>query len=319
MAETCQPDPGASRIVGRVMATAPPIPAPTTDHHMAPVDWAMLALPGVIWGASFYFIAVGLEAFEPGLIAPLRIIFGFLTLLAIPSSRVRIPRADLGRVALLGVVWLALPLSLFSFAEQHVSSSVTGMLNGATPLFVATVATVIARRPPPHRQILGLLVGFAGIVLIALPTLGEGSSSAFGVALVFLALGCYGLSLNIAAPMQRRHGALPVVLHSQAVAIVLTAPFGIASIGESSFAWHSALAVLALGGLGTGVAYALAARNAGRLGSTRASVTTYLIPGVSLLLGLVLRDEKVAALAVAGSAIALVGAYLTNRAPRPSV
>jgi drug/metabolite transporter (DMT)-like permease len=80
----------------------------------------------------------------------------------------------------------------------------------------------------------------------------------------------------------------------------------------------SALAVLALGALGTGVAFALATRNAGRLGSTHASVTIYITPGVSLVLGVALRSEKVAALAVVGAAIALLGAYLTNRVPRPS-
>ena len=72
---------------------------------------------------------------------------------------------------------------------------------------------------------------------------------------------------------------------------MLTTPFGIAVLPESSFSWHSALAVLALGVLGTGAAYVLAAANVGRLGSTRASVSTYLIPVVALVLGVVLRDE----------------------------
>ena len=143
-------------------------------HVMQPADWVRLALPGVIWGSSFYFIAEGLDSFEPALITPLRVLFGLLTLLAFPAARAPIDRGDRPRIAVLGVVWLAVPLTLFPFAEERVSSSVTGMLNGATPLFVATVATMLARRPPPGRQLVGLLVGFAGVVLIALPTLDEG-------------------------------------------------------------------------------------------------------------------------------------------------
>ena len=217
---------------------------------------------------------------------------------------------------MLGVVWLAVPLTLFPFAEQHVSSSVTGMLNGATPLFVAIVATMIARRPPPAHQLVGLLVGLAGVVVIALPSLDKGSSSGLGVGMIFAALACYGVALNVARPLLLRYGALPVICRAQAVALVLTAPFGVAALPASSFSWHSALAVVALGVLGTGAAYVLAAMNVGRLGSTRASVTTYLIPAVALGLGVVLHDEEVAALAIVGSLMALLGAYLTNRSPR---
>jgi drug/metabolite transporter (DMT)-like permease len=187
------------------------------------------------------------------------------------------------------------------------------MLNGATPLFVAAVASGLAHRLPPRTQLVGLLVGFVGVVLIALPSLGEGGSSVFGVGLILVALSCYGVALNVAVPLQRRHGSLPVIARAQLVALVVTAPFGVAALPASSFAWHSFLAVLALGALGTGAAFALATTNAGRLGSTRASVTTYIIPVVSLLLGVLLRDEPVAAIAVVGSAIALAGAYLTNR------
>jgi drug/metabolite transporter (DMT)-like permease len=68
--------------------------------------------------------------------------------------------------------------------------------------------------------------------------------------------------------------------------------------------------------LGTGAAYVLTATNVGRLGSTRASVTTYVIPVVALVLGVALRDEDVAVLATVGSIVALLGAYLTNRTQR---
>lgn len=280
---------------------------------MSARDWLALAAPGVIWGSSFFFIAEGLETLQPGLITPLRILLGWVTLAAFPAARAPIPRADRGLVAVLGVVWLAVPLSLFPFAEQHVSSSVTGMLNGATPLFVATVASFLARRPPPRHQVVGLLVGFAGVVLLALPTLGSGSSSGFGIALVVAALCCYGVALNLAVPLQQRHGALPVIWRAQAVALVLTAPMGLGALGDSTFTWQAAGAMVALGALGTGAAYVLAATNAGRLGSTRASVTTYLIPVVALILGVIIRHEQVAVLAVAGSGVALAGAYLTNR------
>ena len=103
-----------------------------------------------------------------------------------------------------------------------------------------------------------------------------------------------------------------------AVAGLILTPFGVAALGGSTFAWGSALAVAVLGAFGTGLAYVLMASNAGRYGSTRASSTTYLIPAVSLGLGVAFRGEDVHAIAIVGSAVALGGAYLVNTAVRPA-
>lgn len=283
------------------------------DYRMGRSDWLLLLMPGLIWGSSFFFIAEGLDAFQPALITPLRVLFGFLALVALPQSRKHIPIKDLPSIALLGVFWIAIPLSLFPFAEQHVSSSVTGMLNGATPLFVIAVASMVHKSFPHRNQVFGLLVGFCGVLLIAIPTANKNSSSAFGVTLIMCALCCYGIALNLAVPLQQKYGALPVVVRAQAVALILTAPFGIAAIPSSSFAWHSLFAMVALGVGGTGIAHALFTTLAGRVGSTRASVTNFIMPVVALFLGAIIRDEVVAGLSLVGCGVALAGAFLTNR------
>jgi drug/metabolite transporter (DMT)-like permease len=292
-----------------------PAPAPE-DIALAPQGWVLLALPGLIWGSSFYLIAEGLDAFSPYLITWLRIGFGMCVIVSFPASRRPIPGASWSPIAVLAVVWMAVPLSLFPLAEQRVSSSATGMLNGANPIFTAIVAAAIVRSLPPARQLIGLAVGLLGVVLIAIPSWSQGSSSAGGVLMILAALVCYGIALNIAGPVQRQLGSLPVIGRALAIAFVLTAPFGIATISDSEFAWGSAAAVAVLGAFGTGIAYVLMASNAGRFGSTRASSTTYLIPGVSIVLGITFRHEQVEWIALAGSAIAVSGAYLVNTASR---
>lgn len=291
-------------------------PIAPDDVHLHGRDWLALALPGLIWGSSFFLIAEGLEAFDPFLVTWLRLLFGFAVIAATPAARVRVERTEWPRLVMLAIVWMAVPLSLFPFAEERVSSSVTGMLNGANPVFTAVVASLLVRRLPPGRQIVGLAVGVVGIVLIALPSWSEGSSSAVGVVMILAALVCYGIALNVAAPLQRRLGGLPVIGRCLAVAGLMLTPFGIAALGGSSFAWGSAVAVAVLGAFGTGLAYVLMASNAGRYGSTRASSTTYLIPAVSLGLGVAFRGEDVHAIAIVGSAVALAGAYLVNTAVR---
>ncbi|HYB94487.1 MAG TPA: DMT family transporter, partial [Vicinamibacterales bacterium] len=154
------------------------------------VDVALLVVPGAIWGASFLFIAEGLTAMAPNGVTFTRIAIGFLTLSLFPSARKPVARSDWAGTAALGVLWLAFPLSMFPFAEQRVSSALTGMLNGATPLFVAAVASVIAHRLPSRGTMAGLIIGFGGAVIMALPALG-GSSSAVGVGLICAALVSY--------------------------------------------------------------------------------------------------------------------------------
>jgi drug/metabolite transporter (DMT)-like permease len=281
-----------------------------------PLDWVLLATAGGIWGSSFFFIAEALEAFSPMLITWLRVVLGFLTLSCVPQAHAPVDRADRPRIALLSVVWMAFPLSMFPLAEQRVSSSVTGMLNGATPIFVAIVATLLLRRLPGVRQRAGLALGTFGIVLIGLPSIDDGGSSAIGVLLILLALACYGVSLNVVVPLQQRYGALAVFRRVAGLAALLLTPFGLAAIPSSSWSWKAAACTLALGVLGSAVAYIAAGTLAGRVGSTRASTTTYLIPVVSLVLGVAVRDESVAALSIVGSAIVLSGAFLVTRAER---
>ncbi len=283
---------------------------------LQPVDWLLLVVPGVIWGSSFYFIAIGLDSFSPGLITPMRVLIGFLTLSAFRKARVPIPRSAWPNIAILGVVWLVVPLTAFPFAEQHVSSSVIGMLNGASPLFVALVAIGISRILPPRGQVLGLAIGMLGVVCIALPTLNQGSSSKFGTILVLGALMLYGVALNVAAPLQREFGALPVLWRAQIVAVVLLTPMGIYSLRNSQFEWRPFVAIVVLGVFGTAMAHYAIATLAGRIGSTRASASLYLMPAVSLFLGVVLRGEDVAILAIVGSAIAVLGAWVLGRSKR---
>jgi drug/metabolite transporter (DMT)-like permease len=285
-------------------------------HTPTAWDWALVAGPGTIWGTSFLFIAEGLHAVAPNGVTFLRILIGFLTLSLVPGVRKPIAREDRLGVVRLGIVWVAFPLSMFPFAEQHVSSALTGMLNGATPLFAAIVASVFARKAPERAVLLGLGVGLSGAVLIALPSLNEGSNSLFGVMLILAALVSYGFAINFARPLQQRNGALPVVWRALGVGMILTAPLGIPEVMRAQWSLVPALSLLGLGVLGTGLAFVLMATAAGRVGAARAAGTVFITPVVALGLGVWLRNEHVAALSVAGCVICLAGAWIMGSPSR---
>src|SRR5262245_10846156 len=162
----------------------------------------------------------------------MRIAIGFATLTLIPAARRPIAASDWRGTAAVGVLWMAFPLSMFPFAEQHVSSALTGMLNGATPLFVAAVAALAMRQPLTRPVLVGLAVGFAGAVLMAVPGLSDATpaNQSFGIFLIILALISYGFAINVARPLQLRNGALPVVWRALGIAVLLTAPLGVPAV-----------------------------------------------------------------------------------------
>ena len=134
-----------------------------------------------------------------------------------------------------------------------------------------------------------------------------------GVIPIIVATFLYGVALNVATPLQQRYGSLPVIARILSIAAVLTAPFGLVSLPGSRFAWPSLAATVAVGVLGTGVAFVLMGRLVGRVGSTRASIVNYLIPVVALGLGIVFRGDDVRPIAIVGVVLAILGAYLTSR------
>ncbi|MBI3649126.1 MAG: DMT family transporter [Actinobacteria bacterium] len=278
-----------------------------------PLDWTLFLAIGGIWGSSFILIATGLDAFRPGLVTWLRVGSGAAVLWLSPNARPPIEREDRPRLVALSILWVGIPFTLFPLAQQHVESAAAGMLNGGLPIVATLVASVMLRRVPAPVQILGLVLGSAGVAVIALSTAGEGGSEAFGVLLLLGAVLCYGFAINIAAPLQQRYGSLRVMARMLALASLWTAPFGLASIPGSRLKWGPLAAVLALGAIGTGVAFVCMGMLVGRVGSTRASFATYLIPVVAMVLGVVVLGERVAAIAMAGVAAVIAGAMLASR------
>lgn len=288
----------------------------TNTQTFTVVDWLLFGSISAIWGSSFLLMAIGLDAFEPGLITWIRVSSGAAVLWLVPAARKPVHPVDRARVLTLSFIWVAIPFTLFPVAQQWIDSAVAGMLNGAMPMFTALVATVLLRRRPRGATLIGLVVGFGGVVAVSAPSIGKGETEALGVALVVLATVGYGVAVNIAAPLQQQYGALPVMARMLGLASIWTAPYGVIGVTGSSFAWDSLVAVLAAGILGTGIAFVIMGTLVGRVGSTRASFITYVLPVVALVLGVVFRDEHITYVALIGVVLVIAGAFLASRRER---
>ena len=292
-----------------VLTTAPG----TRPEAFGPREWGLLAAIALMWGSSFLWIAEGLEHFAPAVISLSRLLLGAAALAIFPGTRARVERADWPRIALLGLVWMAVPLLLFPIAQQWVDSSIAGAINGSMPLFSAALAALLLRRAPGRRQALGLAVGFAGVLLVTLSGATGVSGSPLGIGLLVLATVLYAVAFNLAIPLTQRYGSLPVLLRAQLVAIAVVLPFGLWGLPSSEWDWQAAGAMVLLGVFGSGVAFVASPPLGARAGPTRGAVPIYFLPVVAMVLGVAVRHERVGAAAIAGVALVIAGAWLSSR------
>jgi drug/metabolite transporter (DMT)-like permease len=265
------------------------------------------------------FIKVELDAgIAPVHVALLRCVFGAAALLAVLAvTRDRLPR-DRGlyrHLVVVAALMNAAPFLLFAYGETEVSSLLAGIFNALTPLLTLLFSFVLLPDEPPTAQKLaGLLVGFVGVLVVLAPWEGAGGTSLLGALACIGAAACYGLAF----PYLRRHlsgrpetavaiSAAQVSLG--ALLLVFLAPAGALPDDPPGLdAWGS---ILALGALGTGVAYILNFNVVRAAGAQTASMVTYLVPVFAVLFGVVILGEEITwheplggALIVAGVAIA---------------
>lgn len=274
----------------------------------------MAAAVAMTWGASFLFIAIAIDHVATGVVPVARLGFGAIALALFPAARRRIDRADMPRVALLGLVAMTIPFYLYPLAERSVSSSITGMINGSIPITTVVAAAILTRHAPSRRRIMAVLIGFAGIALISFGSVGDGKgASVHGVLFLLAATLCYAFTSILSREMQMKYGTLTVLLWQELFALLFALPLGIPAFADSSFAWPAFFALLVLGAAGTGFAYVMYGMLMVRAGAVRGVIGVFFTPIVATILGLVFRDETVSIVSVVGMCVVITGAWLTSR------
>jgi drug/metabolite transporter (DMT)-like permease len=288
-------------------------PASISLDAFSTTDWLLLTAIATTWGSSFVWIDIALGSFAPTFITLVRVALGIGTLVFFPKARTPVERTDMGSIVLLGIFWMGAPFLLFPIAQQWIDSSLAGMINGSMPIFAGVVAGILLRRWPPAKTVLGIVVGFAGVVAVSWPALQGSRATVVGVLLVLSATACYGIAVNIAVPLQHRYGSLPVLLRAQLVALVLVFVPGLFGASDSSFDWASLAAMIPLGCLGTALAFVWMATLVGRVGAARGSVTIYFVPIVAIVFGAAFRAESIAVISLIGTALVITGAFVASR------
>jgi drug/metabolite transporter (DMT)-like permease len=285
----------------------------TNREAFGPVEWGLFATAGLGFGSAFVFIALALDSLSPALITWIRAGAGALAILAFPQARRPIDRIDRWPIVLLSLVLVVLPLTLIPISLQWIDSALVGMLGGAMPIIATIISSVLLRTSPRRNQAVGVALGFVGVMLVSIPSMGQGSAAIAGIGLVLTATGSYALALNLAAPLQRKYGSATIMARCLLVSAFITAPFAWLGRADSVFDWEAVLAIVFVGAFSTGLASVALGSLIGRAGAARASIVAYLVPVVAVLLGVLVRDESINLVESAGIAAILLGAWLTSR------
>ena len=276
-------------------------------------DWGQLVVASGIFGSAFLWIALSLRSIDPGTIAFGRAALGAVALVSLSSARCSVARVDWPRLALAALFGMAAPVLLFALAEERIPSALAGMLVSGVPIFTAAVAAFVTRSVPTRQRFVGLVIGLVGIVLLAGPDLTGSGAEAVGVAMVVGAVLSYAVAATLYAPLQQTYGSLPTTMWLLVLSAAMLSPLGLLGLTKSSFEWLPLVSLLILGVVGTGAAWAVWVGLIGRVGAVRAAIAGYIIPIVALVLGVLVLDEQIEAIQVAGVAVALSGGYLLSR------
>jgi drug/metabolite transporter (DMT)-like permease len=291
----------------------------------APIPWpARFALLALFWGSTFLFIKIGDEALAPIQVSLGRLVIGTITLLAIAALRgARLPGGWRlwGQLAIAGLLLNVAPFTLFAYGERHVSSLLAGIWNATVPLFTLPIA--IAWIPDEHasaRRLLGLAVGFAGVLVVLGAWRGLGGASLAGNLLCLGAAASYGLGFPYTRRYLARRPEGPLSLAS-AQLICATAEIAILALlfthTPHGLAAKHVLSVLALGVFGTGLTFVLNYSLIRDVGATVTSTVAYVMPIVSTLLGIVALGEPLRWYEPVGAAVIVLGAFLAQSRDRP--
>lgn len=278
--------------------------------------WVLFLAMGVIWGIPYLLIKVAVEEFPPAALVLARTMLAAALLVPIAAINGHLrPLLPYWRPMLAyTVIEICIPWLLLGYAEQRLSSSLTGLLVAAVPLVGAVLVRVTGQERLQRRRVVGLLVGFAGVAsLVGFDV----DAANLGSVLAILGVAfCYALGPLI---LSRHLSGLPglgVVAASLALTAVIYLPFGGSQWPAGPISVQAWLAVISLAVVCTAVAFLVFFQLVAEVGPARSTVITYVNPAVALLLGVIVLDESFTVATVVGFGLILVGSVLSTARDR---
>ena len=267
-----------------------------------------------IWGSSFLMIKYSLDELNPSDIALYRILIGALFVNIFVRTKEKIDKADHIKFVIVSFFWMALPFYMFGIAEQTITSSLAGLINGSTPIFVAFIAVVFYRLRITNLQIIYIFSGFIGVGLITLS--GGINELSFNIGSIFALIASisYGIAVNIVEPLIKKYQSyivLKIVMrYASLLSLIL---YGFTASFKLPTPQVSLIPMLILGVGGTGIAFLTYYKLLDNVGRISSSFIVYMIPIFSIFFGYQFLNEITYAIQFVGIGVILTSAFLYSR------
>jgi len=282
------------------------------------IDWLLFLGLGFMWGSSYLFIKLAVDDFGTFTLVALRLIVGAIllwTVIRIAGQALPRERRIYGHLLVMAIINITIPFLLITWAEQSVESSLAAILTSPVPLFAIVLSSIFLHDEPMRiNGVVGLVVGFIGVVIITSRGLtSEGSSLAGEIALLGAAF-----SYAVGAVYSRRNvrGIPPMIPAVFQVTFAAIITGTVALLFEHPWTAQPDLqaifSILWLGILGSGLAYLAVFRLFADWGATRTTLVAYLLPVVGIVLGYLVLGETVDARIIIGTALVIAGIGLVN-------
>lgn len=289
---------------------------------MKPKHWLVFLLLGAIWSSSFMWIKIAVQEIGPITLVALRVLFGLLFgIVVIYVQRIRWPQTlkEWTPLLVLGITNIAFPFFLISWGEQSIDSAVASILNATVPLFTILIAHFLLQDDKMTApKVLGLLMGFAGVVILMSKDIGASLGSLLGQFAIVLASAFYAgggvyarkTTQDLPGIMRSAGPLLPATVVMWLAMFLVESPVKFPQLGIT---W---IALLFLGVLGSGFAFVLSYYLLHEIGPTRTSMVTYLFPLGGVILGVVFLNEDLSWQLVIGAVLIVLSLVVANMQPQ---
>jgi len=289
----------------------------TTPRAWLPL--AAVACTLVFWASAFVAIRHLGDDYSPGALSLGRLLVGAVCLGAVALSRgfPRPSRTDLMIIVVIGVLWFGVYNVALNAGERRVDAGTAAMLIQVSPVLIALLAAMFLGERFTVFLGIGLALAFGGVALIALSNSGGGDSDVLGVVLCLLSAVVYSISLILQKPLVGRLPAVHITWLACTVGALACLPFAGQLVRETADAPASSVWWLVyLGVFPTAIAFTTYAFALKHMSASNLGVTTYLVPPITIVMGVIFLGEAPPTMAYAGGALALVGVAVARRKPR---
>ena len=279
-------------------------------------DISELIFLSAIWGSSFLFLRLTSPVFGPIFLIEMRVLSGLAVLL--PLVLFLGKRAEFQKhwkmIATVSLMNMAIPFCFFAFSAVYIGAGLLSIINATVPIFSACVAYVVYKERLSRSSLLGLLIGFLGVVVLMFnPDESFGSSGWLAILSALLACLLYGTAINLTVNNLQGVSGLTITAGGLFVSSLVLLPFALWARPEVLPVGNIWWSVFALGIVCTGFGFVMFYRLIDRIGAGRAIMTTYLIPVFSILWGNIFLGESVTLIMVVGCILVLLGVGLTTK------